>query len=150
MIQILDKQNCCGCSSCAQRCRNQCISMQVDPEGFLYPHVNSEICIDCGYCEKVCPMITPFAEQQPMKTLAVVNRNNNTREQSSSGGAFSLIAEKIKSDKLLIVSSGLAANTVFVIRHITTAIIISTIFDFFKILVAFSMLLFFFITKLPP
>lgn len=95
MIQILDKQNCCGCSSCAQRCPNQCISMQVDPEGFLYPHVNSEICIDCGFCEKVCPMITPFAEQQPMKTLAVVNRNNNTREQSSSGGAFSLIAEKI-------------------------------------------------------
>ena len=36
MIDIKEKQNCCGCSACAQRCPKQCISMIEDEEGFLY------------------------------------------------------------------------------------------------------------------
>lgn len=95
MIELIDKQNCCGCSSCVQRCPKHCVSMQEDQEGFLYPHFNSETCIDCGLCEKVCPMINPFIEQLPKKTLAVINKNEMIRKESSSGGAFSLIAEKV-------------------------------------------------------
>ncbi|MFK1822808.1 4Fe-4S binding protein [Bacteroides fragilis] len=25
-------------------------------QGFLYPHINTTQCIDCGLCNKVCPV----------------------------------------------------------------------------------------------
>lgn len=53
MIQISDKTKCCGCRACSEICPKQCINMERDSEGFLYPVVDKEICIDCGMCEKV-------------------------------------------------------------------------------------------------
>ncbi|UKI17679.1 MAG: 4Fe-4S binding protein [Bacteroidales bacterium] len=31
------------------------IKLEVDIEGFWYPHVDLSKCIDCGLCEKICP-----------------------------------------------------------------------------------------------
>ena len=70
MIDIKEKQNCCGCSACAQRCPKQCISMIEDEEGFLYPQINKDICINCGICEKVCPIINQGKEKYPIKIFA--------------------------------------------------------------------------------
>ena len=55
MIQISDKTKCCGCTACASVCPKNCISMQCDGEGFLYPVVDKTSCVNCGICEKVCP-----------------------------------------------------------------------------------------------
>lgn len=95
MISISDKQKCCGCSACAQRCPKQCITMQEDAEGFLYPQVDADVCIDCGLCEKVCPFINPNDKREPIQTLAAINKNEVIRMQSSSGGIFSFVAEQI-------------------------------------------------------
>lgn len=95
MIQITDKQNCCGCEACVQRCPKQCITMQSDHEGFLYPKVNEEICIHCGLCEKVCPIINTTTEREPLKILGAKANNDEIVRKSSSGGIFSLIAEKV-------------------------------------------------------
>ena len=57
MIHITDKSQCCGCSACVQRCPKQCIRMEQDAEGFLYPVVDTTLCIDCHLCERVCPII---------------------------------------------------------------------------------------------
>ena len=54
---------CCGCGGCETTCPKQAISMQYDREGFLYPVVNSERCVDCGKCTKVCPVINPPEQQ---------------------------------------------------------------------------------------
>ncbi|MBR5476289.1 MAG: Coenzyme F420 hydrogenase/dehydrogenase, beta subunit C-terminal domain [Bacteroidaceae bacterium] len=94
MIHITDKENCCGCSSCAQRCPKQCITMQCDSEGFLYPTVDTAQCIDCGLCEKVCPVITPSQPRDPQKVYASYNKDEETRLKSSSGGIFTLLAQQ--------------------------------------------------------
>ena len=94
MIEISDKSKCCGCSACVQRCPKQCIIMKEDEEGFLYPHVDTEICIDCGLCEKVCPIINQAETKEPLKVYAVKNRNLQKRELSSSGGLFIALSEK--------------------------------------------------------
>lgn len=95
MIDITDKTKCCGCSACVQRCPKQCISMKEDEQGFLYPVIDTATCIDCGLCEKVCPMLNPSATKEPLQVLAAKNRNEEQRLKSSSGGIFILLAEYI-------------------------------------------------------
>lgn len=94
MIDIKNKQDCCGCSACAQRCPKQCISMKIDDEGFLYPHVDGNKCIDCHLCEKVCPVINQDEARTPLEVYAAKNSDDDIRLKSSSGGIFTLLAEQ--------------------------------------------------------
>lgn len=97
MITINKKQTCTGCHACAAKCPKQCITMVSDTEGFWYPQINEEECIDCGLCEKVCPVITPikFADTFKPVAYACYNTDEKTRLASSSGGVFTLMAEAI-------------------------------------------------------
>lgn len=94
MIQITNKIDCCGCSACAMKCPKHCITMQADNEGFLYPVVNEADCIDCGLCEKVCHELHPYEERKPQNVYAAINKDEEIRLKSSSGGIFYLLAEK--------------------------------------------------------
>lgn len=98
MIKITQKEHCCGCSACLHICPKHSISFQEDKEGFLYPKVDLETCIDCGLCEKVCPIINQDSEREPQKVYAAKNNDETIRLKSSSGGVFTLLAEKIIED----------------------------------------------------
>lgn len=95
MISISDKTKCCGCSACAQRCPKHCISMLEDSEGFLYPVVKIDDCINCGICERVCPIINQGSERVPVRCYAAKGKDENIVNKSSSAGVFSLLADKI-------------------------------------------------------
>lgn len=95
MIKIADRKNCCGCSACVQRCPKHCISLSEDSEGFLYPSVDERTCIDCGLCEKVCPILNPQENILPQEVLAVKNPNEEERMASSSGGVFLPLAREV-------------------------------------------------------
>lgn len=95
MIKIKDSENCCGCSACSIRCPKQCITMQEDNEGFLYPIVNEIACVDCGLCEKVCHELHPYSKKDPIYVYAAVNKDEQIRFSSSSGGIFFLLAKEI-------------------------------------------------------
>jgi coenzyme F420-reducing hydrogenase beta subunit len=69
--------------------------MLEDREGFLYPEVDSERCCDCGLCGKVCPVINRREAGKPLYVYAAKNRDEKIRRQSSSGGIFTLLAEKV-------------------------------------------------------
>lgn len=98
MINIADKSKCCGCCACVDVCTHQAISLMTDIEGFWYPEVNKDKCTDCGLCEKVCPelnikklKINDFPK--PTKTIAAIHKNIRIRWDSTSGGAFTALAE---------------------------------------------------------
>ena len=98
MISINNKAQCSGCSSCANICPFQCISMEEDREGFLYPKVDKEKCRQCGLCEAVClSMNKPINENNNtvIGTYACIHKDEEVRLCSSSGGIFSLLAEDI-------------------------------------------------------
>ena len=96
MTSIKGINNCCGCSACAQICPKTAISLVENNEGFLYPKVDDDKCVECGLCEKVCPAITPLEmENSEYKAFAAINNNEAIRMESSSGGVFTAIAEKI-------------------------------------------------------
>ena len=95
MIHIDDKSKCCGCNTCVQRCPKQCIVMHEDEEGFLYPQVDVTLCIDCGLCEKVCPVINQNMKKDPIVVFAMQHMDKGIRLKSSSGGIFTFIATNI-------------------------------------------------------
>lgn len=99
MIQITNKADCCGCSACLNACPKNCISMEADSEGFLYPSVDTTQCIHCGLCEKVCSFNNelPLRERKP-ETYAAKIKDDAIRNSSSSGGIFSALADKIFED----------------------------------------------------
>lgn len=57
MIEIKEKSKCSGCQACYNICPKNAIEMIEDEKGFKYPNVNNEKCINCGLCNKVCPII---------------------------------------------------------------------------------------------
>ena len=95
MIKISDKTECCGCNACSQICPLGCIDMQEDSEGFLYPKVNLDVCIDCKLCEKTCPILKQNENRKPITVYAAKKTNEDVRIQRSSGGAFSVLAEYV-------------------------------------------------------
>lgn len=95
MIEITDKHNCCGCSACVQACPKGCIVFDEDEQGFRYPFVNKDKCIDCGLCSRVCPVLNQNDPHRPIKVFAAINPNDDVRKRSSSGGIFTLLAEQI-------------------------------------------------------
>ena len=103
MINITDKSQCCGCNACGDVCTHKAITFRTDIEGFWYPEVNKELCIDCGLCEKVCPIINIKRLKrndydQPL-CYAAIHKNYEVRFESTSGGLFSAFAEKMYRDK---------------------------------------------------
>lgn len=102
---------CTACSACLHICPQRCISMKTDEWGFLYPVIQKEKCIGCGKCKKVCPNkeILPKVDELKevnselqKKAYYGFHKNSAIRGQSSSGGAFTALAEQILSEKGIV------------------------------------------------
>lgn len=94
----LSKQHlkyCTACSTCVNLCPKHCISLKENHEGFLYPFIESVDCIECGICTKNCPVLHPYEKRKPLKIISAINPYDEIRKQSSSGGIFSYLAEKV-------------------------------------------------------
>ena len=91
----MEKEKCTGCHACSNVCPKSCISMQTDSEGFLYPEINAALCVHCGKCEQVCPALIGPVRKKVGQAYACINKNDDIRMQSSSGGVFTLIAEHV-------------------------------------------------------
>lgn len=88
---------CCGCGACAQICPQNCIGMQENNEGFLYPVIHAEKCIQCRLCENVCPVLNPINRRECDLNEAWGGycKDQSLLLTSSSGGIFSVLAQQI-------------------------------------------------------
>ena len=71
MINISNKVDCCGCNACGDVCAKNAISFVTDGEGFWYPKVNKDLCVDCGLCEKVCPILNKASHIERYKVPVI-------------------------------------------------------------------------------
>lgn len=115
-IQIDRPERCCGCTACSQACPMSCITMKQDKEGFSYPAIDHNSCVECGRCKEVCPVLHYDGGNAPSTIFAAKNRNEHVRASSSSGGVFfELASEFIKRGGVVL---GCALDENMVARHI--------------------------------
>jgi coenzyme F420-reducing hydrogenase beta subunit len=97
-ILHIDEQ-CTGCGACVSTCAKGALSLKYDKEGFYYPSLDKDKCIDCKQCEKTCHVLcnrksgdnivkdyTPYMLKASDRSIVM---------QSSSGGVFSLLSAKV-------------------------------------------------------
>ena len=91
------KNNCYGCGACLNICPVKAITVKEDGEGFLYPYVNSELCIHCNQCKEVCPINQDMAGiiKETQRVFAVKYKEEGVRIISTSGGMFTAISDAV-------------------------------------------------------
>lgn len=111
MIEIKNKVDCCGCNACGDACAHGAITFKTDIEGFWYPKVDKAKCVDCGLCEKVCPIINikELKKNDLPQSIcyAAEHKNMEVIFDSTSGGLFSALAD------IMYKSEGYVGGAVF-------------------------------------
>lgn len=116
--EITDINKCTGCSLCESICPTKCISMRFSEEGFRYPSIDESICIDCGACQKKCPVNAPVFNNpdNTQKALLAKNKDKEVYYKSSSGGVFYELARTTIEDGGIVFGASWDDN--FICRHI--------------------------------
>ncbi len=65
--------------------------MEEDALGSVYPSVNTDACVSCHRCEKVCPILHPADYYGTERCYAAWNRDEKQRLSSASGGIAAAI-----------------------------------------------------------
>ena len=81
-VYNIDHQLCTGCKMCADLCPKNAIAFNEDKEGFWYPTVDENLCVNRGLCKEKCPAITPFRKEDPTVY------HDKRRKQQGNAGVF--------------------------------------------------------------
>ena len=117
-INILNDSDCCGCRACENVCPKQAIKMVENTEGFLYPKVDKEKCINCGLCKKVCPWLNKIKRDRYLENPICYSaraKNVSLQLKGSSGGIFGVIAKYVIRNNGVVVGAEMLNN--FNVRH---------------------------------
>ena len=102
MIKIIDKFEritCNGCQMCKEICPKQAIKYEINNEGFWFPKVDYNKCVECGLCIRKCPNKTYLESKSNMPIVkAVWSIDDDVRLNSTSGGLFYEMASKVLKD----------------------------------------------------
>jgi len=118
VIELNEAKDCCGCGVCVNSCPKKCIKLEEDKEGFLYPHIYLDECVNCNLCEKSCPILNHINRKENAIQSAVIvqNKNHEVIQRSTSGGAFTVIAEYVINREGVVF--GVAMQDDYFVRHI--------------------------------
>lgn len=120
-FSTLNPADCCGCKGCEQVCSHKAIFFEVNNEGFEYPHLDTELCVNCGLCVNVCPMTNAASVKQPIgQAIVVQNNNSSDLMSSSSGGAFVAIAKYVLNRGGVVYGAAYANGTIVEHRRVVS------------------------------
>ncbi|MCM1233433.1 MAG: Coenzyme F420 hydrogenase/dehydrogenase, beta subunit C-terminal domain [Ruminococcus flavefaciens] len=109
-----NEATCFGCEACVQICPQKAISMPEDREGFRYPAIDQNLCVECGLCHKVCPYETmPARYGKDKYAFGGYVLDDGVRFESTSGGAFSAIVDVFCDENYVIFGAEAAGLRVF-------------------------------------
>ncbi len=94
-MQICEVKECVGCFACKSTCHVGAIHIIEDRLGRRIPEVDDAKCIQCGACQRVCPVNTDTGFQEPINCYAVQTINTDDKKNCSSGGVSTGIARDV-------------------------------------------------------
>ena len=96
-MKLCERDACTGCEVCSIVCPTNSITMKPDQLGFLYPELNTSTCINCNKCTKNCHVLQELTKNESTvkKIYAAWHTDMDIRMKSTSGGAFSALAEAV-------------------------------------------------------
>lgn len=96
-MKLCDSDACTGCEVCSIVCPTKSITMRENKLGFLYPEIDVSTCVDCHSCMEHCHVLqeNPKNESSVKKIYAAWHSDINIRMMSTSGGAFSALADAV-------------------------------------------------------
>lgn len=97
MVSLRPKE-CFACSACINICPVKAIEYKTDSQGSKYAVVDTNKCIQCNLCEKVCQVYNPSALSSSRNVFALLDKDANNLKKVASGGAASILARKIFSE----------------------------------------------------
>ena len=108
------KEDCCGCTACESACPVNCITMASDSEGFKYPKIDLDKCLHCRKCEKICPAINKTSPKKGIGEHCFVGYSqiSKIRKNSSSGGIFYHLAEKVINENGVVFGASMMGRQV--------------------------------------
>lgn len=115
----VDFEKCTGCGACVQRCPKQCISWVQREFGFRYPQIDKDVCVNCGLCEKVCPIDKALEVPAEQKAYAAVHKDAEVLAKSTSGGAFTAIADAVFAQGGIVYGAAMLDD--MQVKHIRTS-----------------------------
>lgn len=117
IIHLAPVASCTGCMACGDVCPKGCISFPEGKDGFWYPQIDTETCIQCQSCMRACPVITPVEKSDGLPKAYAAWAGKDIRKKSASGGVFYAMAENV------IRNGGYVSGAVFdgyKVKHILT------------------------------
>lgn len=125
---IVGSKQCTGCGACAIKCPKDCINMIEDDSGFLIPHIDRDLCVKCGLCDKICHLNYKPEAIKNRKAYAATNTSNRkVLKESSSGGIFTLLAEEVIKQEGIVFGASL--DNAWNVSHIA----VNTMDDLWKL-----------------
>lgn len=94
-IRAVPHDRCSGCGACRSSCPSGAVVMERDGDGFRRPLVREDACVNCGLCAQACPVANPSRTNSETPECYAVWAGDAVRAKSSSGGAFTLLAEYV-------------------------------------------------------
>lgn len=92
-MNVNDLEKCCGCGECKYICPTNAISYKKNNQGFLFPTIDENSCVNCSLCVKRCTFNKEFISNEIIASFAVKHKNEEVRAQSRSGGVFTALTD---------------------------------------------------------
>lgn len=94
---LATNHECTGCMACVDACHSGALTRVWNEEGHLTYQCDTNKCVLCHQCEKVCPVVSHYRyqEESSSKFFAAWCKDDILRKSSSSGGAFAAMASYV-------------------------------------------------------
>lgn len=116
----VDKKECTACAACVDICSRQAIELKEDENGFFFPEVDTDTCVQCGLCDSICHVYndTNIVRNKVSKhPYAAWSMDKDIILRSASGGVFGQIATDFLRDTNSVVFGATLTDDMQV-RHI--------------------------------